>query len=126
MRKATVFWNNMPAGILAETEEGFEFYYLPEYLENSFRQAVSLTLPLQDQPFTGTAIFSFFDGLIPEGWLLETSTERLPPDLKNRIRIDGSNRHRVDNLPAYGDLLPQPIQRKSQYQTCSRVTLPDS
>ncbi len=87
MRKATVFWENMPAGILAETEGGFEFYYLPEYLENSFRQAVSLTLPLQDPPFTGTAMFSFFDGLIPEGWLLDIASRTWKLDPRDRMGL---------------------------------------
>jgi len=57
---------------------------------------------------------------------VEASTERLSPDIKNRIWIDGSNRHRADNVSVNGDLLPQPIQRKSQHQTCSRATLSDS
>ena len=32
---------------------------------------VSLTLPLRDEPYTSPTLFPFFDGLIPEGWLLD-------------------------------------------------------
>ena len=33
-------------------------------------EAVSLTLPLRGEPYKATVLFPFFDGLIPEGWLL--------------------------------------------------------
>ena len=33
-------------------------------------QPVSLTLPLRLAPFLSTSLHPFFDGLIPEGWLL--------------------------------------------------------
>ena len=32
--------------------------------------SVSLTLPLQKEAYKATVLFPFFDGLIPEGWLL--------------------------------------------------------
>ena len=32
---------------------------------------ISLTLPLQEKVFTSNMLFPFFDGLIPEGWLLD-------------------------------------------------------
>ena len=32
--------------------------------------AVSLTLPLRQEPYETTILFPFLDGLIPEGWLL--------------------------------------------------------
>jgi serine/threonine-protein kinase HipA len=32
---------------------------------------ISLTLPLQEKSFTNKILFPFFDGLIPEGWLLD-------------------------------------------------------
>jgi len=36
-------------------------------------QPVSLTLPLQAEAFVSPVLFPFFDGLIPEGWLLSRS-----------------------------------------------------
>jgi serine/threonine-protein kinase HipA len=87
MRKAKVLWNDTPAGILSESEEGFEFHYLPEYLENGSRHAVSLTLPLQTKPFTSHVMFSFFDGLIPEGWLLDIAQQTWKLDPRDRMGL---------------------------------------
>lgn len=45
MRSAKVFFKNALAGILRETESGYEFEYDSEYLLSPNAQAVSLTLP---------------------------------------------------------------------------------
>ena len=39
-------------------------------LNSDKAEAISLTLPLTDKPYHDTVLFPFFDGLIPEGWLL--------------------------------------------------------
>jgi serine/threonine-protein kinase HipA len=70
MRSGIVYFKNLNAGIISETENGFEFQYLESYLNSSEAVAISLTLPLQRQPFIQKTMFSFFDGLIPEGWML--------------------------------------------------------
>ena len=70
MRQAKVYYKNEFAGIIQESEEGFEFWYTEEYLSNSLSKPVSLTLPLQQKAYTSKILFPFFDGLIPEGWLL--------------------------------------------------------
>ena len=56
------------AGKLTEHEEGFSFQYAPEYLRSGKAMPVSLTLLLQAEPFHSQVMFSFFGGLIPEGW----------------------------------------------------------
>ena len=70
MRKAQVYCKNEFAGILCETEEGFLFQYDATYLASAAPKSVSLTLPLQQKAFISKVLFPFFDGLIPEGWLL--------------------------------------------------------
>ena len=70
-RRAQVFVQGNFAGILCETEDGYEFAYDTEYLNSSNALPVSITLPLSDVRFRSTTLFPFFDGLIPEGWLLE-------------------------------------------------------
>jgi serine/threonine-protein kinase HipA len=70
MRQAQVFCKNEFAGILCETEEGFLFQYDSAYLASAKPKPVSLTLPLQQNAFISKVLFPFFDGLIPEGWLL--------------------------------------------------------
>jgi len=61
----------MQAGWLGETDEGYTFQYIPEYTAQPDAQPVSLTLPVAKKPYQATILFPFFDGLIPEGWLLD-------------------------------------------------------
>ena len=73
MSKALIQYKGINAGILKETDEGYEFSYTEEYLADAASAPVSLTLPLTDKPYQSTVLFPFFDGLIPEGWLLDVA-----------------------------------------------------
>lgn len=73
-RKAYVFVRDIFAGILSETEDGYSFSYDGEYINRADASAVSLTLPLTKEPYLSKTIFAFFDGIIPEGWLLDLVT----------------------------------------------------
>jgi serine/threonine-protein kinase HipA len=70
VRQAQVYYKNEFAGIIQETDEGFLFLYDTEYLAKQNSKPISLTLPLQQKAFLSKVLFPFFDGLIPEGWLL--------------------------------------------------------
>ena len=63
----------MLAGILTETDSGYEFKYLPEYISDEQAQPVSLTMPLSEKVYKSSVLFPAFDGLIPEGWLLDVA-----------------------------------------------------
>ena len=71
MSKALVLYKGKRTGILKETDEGYEFRYNKEYLAGADADPVSLTLPLSEKPYKSPVLFPFFDGLIPEGWLLD-------------------------------------------------------
>jgi len=71
MRKAEIKFNEQTAGVLIEDENGFHFSYNESYLKSANPIAISLTLPLQEVAFDSQVLFPFFDGLIPEGWLLD-------------------------------------------------------
>ena len=71
MRKAEIYLNDRSVGILKELEQGYRFTYHSEYLNDPRAIPVSLSLPLQPDPYEDKRLFPFFDGLIPEGWLLE-------------------------------------------------------
>lgn len=71
MRKGIVFFRDQPAGEILENEEGVTFFYLPAYLAQPGAQPISLTLPLAEIPYRSETMIPFFDGLIPEGWLLD-------------------------------------------------------
>lgn len=74
-RSAKVFYDSTFAGIYRETDAGYEFQYDHAYLKSSNPQAVSLALPLQSAPYKSRTMIPFFDGLIPEGWLLNIATD---------------------------------------------------
>lgn len=73
MKRAEVYYKDSLAGVLTETDSGYEFCYTSEYLGNKTAAPVSLTLPLTDKPYQSNVLFPFFDGLIPEGWLLDVA-----------------------------------------------------
>jgi len=75
MGKAKVYMHKIWAGTIIENEEGFTFYYENDYLKSEKPEAISLTLPITDIPYNSKTMFPFFDGLIPEGWLLDIAEE---------------------------------------------------
>jgi serine/threonine-protein kinase HipA len=42
---------------------------------------------LTDEPYTSKTLFSFFDGLIPEGWLLNVVTHNWKIDRRDRFGL---------------------------------------
>jgi serine/threonine-protein kinase HipA len=71
MRRAIITVKGIKAGLLIEDEHGYEFVYDPSYAQQPTAQPVSLTLPVRREPYRSERdLFPFFDGLIPEGWLL--------------------------------------------------------
>ena len=75
-RTAYVYVRDTFAGILKETDSGYSFVYDIDYLKSENPTAVSLTLPLTDKPYRDKVLFPFFDGLIPEGWLLDIAEQK--------------------------------------------------
>ena len=61
MRQGEIWVNKTLAGILTEDDNGYHFKYEKVYLENESTLAVSLTLPLQEEPFSAVYLFPFFD-----------------------------------------------------------------
>jgi serine/threonine-protein kinase HipA len=61
--------------------------YRPEYLERPEAEPVSLTLPLSAETFQSMFLFPFFDGLIPEGWLLDIAQKNWKFDPRDRMQI---------------------------------------
>lgn len=69
-RSASVYVSDQKAGYILETDEGYIFKYDEEYLSKTEALPVSITMPLQEEEYRSNVLFPFFDGLIPEGWLL--------------------------------------------------------
>lgn len=87
MRKANIFYKDQLAGILTENDMGYEFRYLPEYLASEVAKPISLTLPLQKEAFVSSVLFPFFDGLIPEGWLLDIALRNTDITMLDRMSL---------------------------------------
>jgi serine/threonine-protein kinase HipA len=85
MRKAKVFYQDRWAGTLTE-EEGYHFQYEKDYLDVG-GESVSLTLPLRQEPYYSSFLFPFFDGLIPEGWILDIVEKNWKVNEKDRMGI---------------------------------------
>ena len=86
-RTAFVYVRNVFAGTLAETDFGYSFSYDNNYLKSDQATAVSLTLPLSDEPYNSKTLFPFFDGLIPEGWLLNVVSRNWKIDTNDRFGL---------------------------------------
>ena len=87
MKQAKVYMHAQLAGILTENENGYSFCYDNEYLRTENAQAISLTLPLQEETYLSKILFPFFDGLIPEGWLLNVAERSWKIDQRNRMSL---------------------------------------
>ena len=52
---------------------GYRFTYDRQYLDLAEAEPISLTMPLREPPYDSNILHPFFDGLIPEGWLLDVA-----------------------------------------------------
>ncbi len=86
-RTAYVYVRETFAGTLKETDYGYSFLYDREYLESEKNSPISLTLPIQKEEYTSKTLFAFFDGLIPEGWLLDIVSNNWKIDRKDRFGL---------------------------------------
>jgi len=76
MRQAIVKYNNELAGVLTEEDDGeYLFVYREQYIQKYPDQFITFQMPVRQQPYRSKKLFPFFDGLIPEGWLLNIAIE---------------------------------------------------
>jgi serine/threonine-protein kinase HipA len=87
MRKAEIKIYDTTAGWLVEDENGYHYNYDSSYLNSSNPDLISLTLPLKEQPYTSKILFPFFDGLIPEGWLLDIAQNNWKLNPRDRMGL---------------------------------------
>ena len=87
MIQADIYRKGILAGVL--TEDGGEYLlcYDESYLAREDAQPVSLTLPLQTEAFVSPILFPFFDGLIPEGWLLDVALRNTDISILDRMSL---------------------------------------
>ncbi len=88
MRKAIVKYNNKPAGVLSEQDNGeYIFEYDKDYIQIHPHQFITFQMPVSRQPYRSKRLFPFFDGLIPEGWLLNIAAESWKINKNDRMGL---------------------------------------
>ena len=86
-RKGHVFYEDRFCGIIEETDTGYRFTYNLNYINDPNPKEISKTLPLSKSAYNSKTMFSFFDGLIPEGWLLDIAQKHWKIDERDRIGL---------------------------------------
>ncbi|MBK8872164.1 MAG: HipA N-terminal domain-containing protein [Elusimicrobia bacterium] len=87
LSRSAVFVETQKAGELSKNESGYTFAYSPEYLNSPHPRPVSFSLPLREAPYHSPRLFSFFDGLLPEGWLLEVTARASKIDENDKFAL---------------------------------------
>jgi serine/threonine-protein kinase HipA len=87
MRSARIYFHKTYIGNLRETENGYSFQYDESYLMSTSVLAFSKTFPIQKEAFESKTMFPFFDGLIPEGWLLDLAEKNWKLNYKDRFGL---------------------------------------
>ena len=86
MRQAEIYLYGRLAGLLTEDENGYTFQYNSRYLADD-PVRISVNFPLQPEKFFDRSLFPFFDGLIPEGWLLEIAVDNWKLNSNDRMGL---------------------------------------
>ena len=88
MRQALIYYNNVVAGLLKETNDGeFVFQYEKEYIKKYPDQFITFTMPVKEEAYRDKRLFPFFEGLIPEGWLLDIATKNWKLNPNDRMGL---------------------------------------
>jgi serine/threonine-protein kinase HipA len=88
MRRAIVKYNNIEAGIISEEESGeYQFIYNDKYVKNHPELFITFQMPVSKQVYRSNRLFPFFDGLIPEGWLLDIASESWKINKNDRMGL---------------------------------------
>ncbi len=86
-RKGQVYVRGTYAGTIEQQAEQYVFQYDKDYLNSKDPVPVSLTLPLREAEYSSKSMFPFFDGLIPEGWLLDLTTRNWKLESRDRMGL---------------------------------------
>ena len=88
MRQAKIYYQELLAGILTETDEGeYQFQYEIDYVEKYPDQFITFTMPVRKEPYVEKRLFPFFEGLIPEGWLLDIASKNWKINRNDRMGL---------------------------------------
>jgi len=88
MRRGRVYYKDYFAGFLTETNEGeYVFQYDGNYIVNHKQDFVTFIMPVREQSYVEKRLFSFFDGLIPDGLVLDIACEKWGINRNDRMGL---------------------------------------
>ena len=88
MRRGKVYYKDRLAGTITENDDGeYVFQYDAQYVKDYPGEFVTFTMPVTMEPYTDKRLFPFFEGLIPEGWLLNIASETWKINQNDRMGL---------------------------------------
>lgn len=88
MRKAAIHYKEILAGILTETDDGdYTFQYDEKFTKEHPKESITFTMPVRTKSYTEKRLFPFFEGLIPEGWLLDIASKNWKINQNDRMGL---------------------------------------
>ena len=88
MRKGEVYYKDCLAGVITETAEGeYLFQYDEQYVQKHPDDFITFTMPVRDEVYLENRLFPFFEGLIPEGWLLDIASKNWKINPNDRMGL---------------------------------------
>ena len=88
MRQAKIYYQDFFAGILTETNDGdYTFRYDELYVKEHPEDFITFSMPVSYALYREKRLFSFFEGLIPEGWLLDIASKSWKINRNDRMGL---------------------------------------
>ena len=88
MRQGNVFYKEVSAGMITETNDGeYVFQYNDQFVKNHPEHFITFTMPVTSIPYTENRLFPVFEGLIPEGWLLDIASKSWKINKNDRMGL---------------------------------------
>ncbi|WP_339917150.1 HipA N-terminal domain-containing protein [Yeosuana marina] len=88
MRQGNIYYKTYFAGTITETDEGdYIFQYDDAYEKEHPSEFITFTMPVTLEPYKDNKLFPFFEGLIPEGWLLDIATQNWKINRNDRMGL---------------------------------------
>ncbi|MFY0607586.1 MAG: HipA N-terminal domain-containing protein [Cyclobacteriaceae bacterium] len=88
MRQGKVYYKDQLAGMVTETDDGeYVFQYDHQYVSDHPNSFITFTMPVTDKPYRDKRLFPFFEGLIPEGWLLDIASNNWKINKNDRMGL---------------------------------------
>ena len=84
---AAVFYSDQRAGMLSKAGNSYRFIYDDGYLKKTGALPISVSLPLRPEAYEFNSFPPFFDGLLPEGWLLDLTSSKYKIDRGDKFAL---------------------------------------